>query len=158
MTDFEALLRALASQQVRFAIVGGLAARIHGSTRLTQDLDIVYARDRDNLERLARALAPHQPYLRGAPPGLPFQLDVETLERGLNFTLVTDIGEIDLFGELAGVGNWQALADHLQETELFGVTVRCLDIETLIRAKRAAGRPKDLDTVAELELLREERD
>lgn len=86
MIDYAALLRALHECGVRFVIVGGAAATAHGSARLTQDLDLVYERSPDNLERLARALAPHEPYLRGAPEGLPLRLDAETLRRGLDFT------------------------------------------------------------------------
>lgn len=79
MTDFAALLRALASAGVEYILVGGAAATAHGAARLTLDLDVVYRRSDDNLERLARALAPYQPYLRGAPPGLPFVWDAATL-------------------------------------------------------------------------------
>src|SRR5262249_55939583 len=70
---------------VRFVIVGGAAAVAHGSARLTQDLDVVYARDPANLARIVEALEPHRPYLRGAPPGLPFIFDARTLANGLNF-------------------------------------------------------------------------
>ena len=72
VTDFATLLRLLADAGVRFIIVGGAAATAHGSARLTQDLGVVYERSRENLERLVHALAPYDPYLRGAPPGLPF--------------------------------------------------------------------------------------
>jgi hypothetical protein len=82
--------------------VRGFAATVLGSPRITIDLDVVYARDRENLARLARVLEPLSPYLRGAPPGLPFRLDVATLERGLNFTLTTSAGDLDLLGEIAG--------------------------------------------------------
>jgi hypothetical protein len=84
--------------------VGGAAAIAHGSARLTQDLDIVYSRSQENLRRVAAALAAHNPYLRGAPPGLPFIWDAATLARGLNFTLVTSLGDIDLLGEIPGGG------------------------------------------------------
>jgi hypothetical protein len=103
------------------------------------------------------ALAPHGPYLRGAPPGLPFQWDEATIRRGLNFTLTTDLGDLDLFGELTGGGSYDALAPHTVTLELFGMQCRCLDLEWLIRVKRAAGRPKDLEALAELEALLEER-
>jgi hypothetical protein len=102
VTDFESLLRLLARERVEFIIVGGAAATVHGSSRLTQDLDIVYRRTSENLRRLAEALSPYRPYLRGAPTGLPFRLDAETLQRGLNFTLVTDLGDLDLLGEITG--------------------------------------------------------
>ena len=84
--DFPRLLRVLATGGVDFIVVGGLAATIHGAARATYDVDVVYARTHDNLERLVAALAPLQPYLRGAPPGLPFSWSVETLAKGLNFT------------------------------------------------------------------------
>ena len=74
-TDFAALLRQLLESEVEFILVGGLAGNVHGSARATYDLDVVYRRTPDNLERLVRALAPAQPYLRGAPPGLPFVFD-----------------------------------------------------------------------------------
>ena len=86
MIDHPALLRAFSDHRARFIIVGGAAATAHGSARLTQALDVVYERSAENLTRLVAALAPHRPYLRGAPAGLPFRLDLETLSKGLNFT------------------------------------------------------------------------
>ena len=103
------------------------------------------------------ALSPHAPYLRGAPPGLPFRLDLETLRAGLNFTLTTALGPIDLLGEIAGGGSFQKLERDTIVLGLFGIDCRCVDLDTLIRLKRAAGRPKDLETIAELELRREEQ-
>ena len=158
MTDFEGLLRALADGHVQFILVGGVAARAHGSARLTQDLDVVYSRSPENVRALVAALAPLSPYLRGAPPGLPFRLDQATIERGLNFTLTTRLGDLDLLGEITGGGGYDALRPHTTELTLFGLPCRCLDLEWLIRVKRAAGRPKDLEAIAELEALLEERD
>lgn len=157
MTQFGSLIRALAEGQVKFVLVGGVAATLHGSARLTQDVDAVYARDAENLKRIARALAPLNPYLRGAPAGLPFSLDERTLAAGLNFTLTTTAGDIDLLGEIAGFGGYEALERHSIEVELFGARCRCLDLPTLIAAKVAAGRPKDLEAIAELRALLEER-
>jgi hypothetical protein len=157
MTDFERLLRALTDGGADFIIVGGVAGVAHGSARLTQDLDIVYSRSPENIRRLAAALAPHAPYLRGAPPGLPFRWDEATIRRGLNFTLATDLGDLDLFGELTGGGDYDALVPHTVTLNLFGMPCRCLDLEWLIRVKRAAGRPKDLEALAELEALLEEQ-
>jgi hypothetical protein len=84
MTDFAALLGALARHEVDFIVAGGAVAIAHGFARLTQDPDIVYDRARANLDRLVIALADQKPYLRGAP-GLPFRWDRETLAGGLNF-------------------------------------------------------------------------
>ena len=96
MIDFRRLLAALIEEKVEFVIVGGVAATLHGSARLTSDLDIVYGRSREDTRRLVAALAPLKPYLRGAPKGLPFHLDVETVRAGLNFTLTTDAGPLDV--------------------------------------------------------------
>jgi hypothetical protein len=158
MTDFRRLLEALSVAKVEFVLVGGLASTAHGSARLTQDIDIVYSRTTDNLKRLVGALAPYRPYLRGAPPGLPFAWDDATLLRGLNFTLTTAIGDIDLLGEITAGGGYQDLAAHTVDLEMFGLSCRCLDLPTLIRVKRAVGRPKDLEVLAELEALLEDQD
>jgi hypothetical protein len=72
----------LSSGRVDFVIVGGVAATIHGSARLTTDLDIVYERTTDNVKRLVAALRPLNPYLRGAPPDLPFRFDEQTIRAG----------------------------------------------------------------------------
>jgi hypothetical protein len=157
MTDFEGLLRRLVEARVAFIIVGGVAARAHGSARLTQDLDVVYARSAGNFAHLSEALAALDPYLRGAPAGLPFTLDAATLERGLNFTLTTALGDLDLLGEITGGGRYEDLVPHSAELTLFGLPCLCLGLDRLIRVKRAAGRPKDLEAIAELEALREER-
>jgi hypothetical protein len=155
--DFEGLLKTLHGSGVEFIVVGGAAAAAAGSTRLTLDLDVVYARTSANLTALASALSPLSPYLRGAPPGLPFQWDEATLRRGLNFTLTTSLGDIDLLGEITGGGGFDALLPHSVELTLFGIPCRCLGLDKLIEVKRAAGRPKDLEAVAELEAIREER-
>ena len=156
MTDFPSLLAALADSGVEFIIVGGVAATVHGSSRLTQDLDVVYRRTAENIERLVSALRPLAPYLRGAPPGLPFEWSAPTLRHGLNFTLTTRAGDVDLLGEIAGGGDYDALLASTVEVTLFQRPVRCLDLRTLIAVKRAAGRPKDLEAIAELEAIDEE--
>jgi predicted nucleotidyltransferase len=156
MTDYAVALRALIDGGVRFLVVGGAAATAHGSARLTHDLDLLYARDRPNLERLARAIAPHRPYPRGVPPGLGFQLDSATLAGGLNFALTTRMGDLDLHGEIPGWGGYQALLPHAIPIDLYARTCLCLDLPALIGIKRAAGRSEDLEAIAELEVLLEE--
>jgi hypothetical protein len=157
VTDFAGLLRALAEAGVEFIIVGGAAATAHGSALLTLDLDVVYRRSPQNIERVAAALAAHAPYLRGAPAGLPFRWDVATIARGLNFTLTTDLGDIDFLGEITGGGRYEDLFAHTVVLEVFGLKCLCLGLEKLIEVKRAAGRPKDFEAVAQLEALLEER-
>jgi hypothetical protein len=155
LIDYPGLLRTLYHANVRFIIVGGAAATAHGSARLTQDLEVVYERSPENLQKLARALAPHEPYLRGAPEGLPFRLDTDTLRRGLNFTLSSKLGD-NLLGEIVGGGGY-ALEPHAVAMELFGVRCLVLGLDKLIEVKRAAGRPKDLEALAELVAIREAR-
>ena len=158
MSDLARLVRALADARVEFIIVGGLAANAHGSAHVTSDVDVVYARSDTNLVRLVKALAPLKPYLRGAPPGLPFDWSVATLRAGLNFTLTTSAGPIDLLGELVGGGTYDVLVAHSTTVRAFDRDVTLLDLPWLIRVKRAAGRPKDLEVIAELEALQEEMD
>jgi predicted nucleotidyltransferase len=157
MIDLEATLQVLAREGVEFIIVGGVAATIHGSARVTRDLDIVYSRTPENIARLAAALTPYRPYLRGAPPGLPFRWDAETVRRGLNFTLTTMLGDLDLLGEIVGGGTYEDLLPHSRPVAAFGVESSCVNLARLIHLKRAAGRPRDLDAIAELEALRERR-
>ena len=158
MTQLEQLLAALHDAGVEFIIVGGVAARAHGSARLTDDIDISYARSKANLARIVAALAPLDPYLRGAPPGLPFDWSAATLGAGLNFTLTTSLGSIDLLGEITGGGLYEDLLPHALTLTIFGRETLLLDLPWLIRVKRAAGRPKDLEVVAELEAIQEEID
>jgi hypothetical protein len=156
MTDFAALLRSLTAAGVRYIVVGGAAATAHGAARLTVDLDIVYERTQQNLTRLVAALAEHNPYLRGAPPGLPFRFDAETLRQGLNFTLTTAIGDIDLLGEITGGGGYDDLLPYAITLRPFGIECLCLGLRRLIQVKRAAGRAKDWEAIAELEAIEQE--
>lgn len=155
MTDLPHMLRLLALHRIDFIVVGGIAAIAHGSARFTFDLSIVYSREPDNIARLVAALSLLSPRLRGAPEGLPFRLDARTIASGLNFTLSTDAGPIDLLGEVTGGGGYPQLAPHSQTASVFGTTCRVVSLDTLIRLKRAAGRPADLIAIAELELLRD---
>lgn len=151
----EAPLRLLGSFNVECAIIGGIAASLHGSTMLTNDIDLCYARNRPNLERLATALSSVNARLRNAPENLPFILDAETLSRGLNFTFTTDIGSLDLLGEVRGIGYYDEVIEGASNYELFGYPFRVISIQKLIIAKRASGRPKDLLVIPELEAIAE---
>jgi hypothetical protein len=156
-TDIAALVRALADGRVEFIIAGGVAANLHGSARTTLDLDVIYRRTGANITRLVETLRPLNPYLRGVPEGLPFQFDAETVQRGLNFTLTTRLGDLDLLGEITGGGGYEDLVEESDTATIFGSRVRCLALRRLIATKRAAGRPKDLVALSELEALLEER-
>ena len=153
--SFGDLLSLLEEGEVEFILIGGLAAIAMGSARATFDVDVVYSRSPENIRKLAACLERHEPYLRGAPPGLPFRFDVETIERGLNFTLATSLGDLDLLGDVAGGGTYDELLPSTVEISIFERQCRCVSLRKLIALKRAAGRPKDLEAIAELETLLE---
>jgi predicted nucleotidyltransferase len=153
----ESLLKELHKLEVEFIIIGGMAAVAHGSAYLTGDLDLCYSRKKKNLQKLGEALAPFHPRLRGAPPDLPFSLDTHTLRSGLNFTLTTDFGNLDILGEVSGLGGYGEALSFSEEVELYGMRCGVLTLEGLIKTKRAAGRAKDLMLLSELEALLEIR-
>jgi len=155
--SYQKLIPILVKGKAKFIIIGGVAAVVHGAARATFDLDVVYSRDPDNIIHLVETLAPYSPYLRDAPDGLPFIFDQKTVQSGLNFTLTTQLGNLDLLGEVVGGGTYEDLLPYSQKIEVFGVRCFCLGIERLIRVKRAAGRPKDFEVVAELETILEEK-
>jgi len=157
MTDYRELIRCLVAARVEFIIVGGAAAIAHGASRLTEDLDVVYRRDHKNVEAIIKSLAPFAPYLRGAPEGLPFKWEAQTIWNGLNFTLTTSLGPLDLFAEITLGGKYDDLLPHTVTLDVFDSRCLCLGLERLIQVKRAAGRPRDLDAIAELQALLEER-
>ena len=153
--SYEAAIQKLVDSGVEFVIVRGWSAILHGGSFMTRDLGLCYSRRPANLKRLAAALAPYHPRLRDLPQGPPFLWDEVTLRNGTVFTLTTDFGEIDLLAEISGVGNYgQAKANSIPEFS-WGREVWTLDLATLIKAKRAAGREKDLRIIPELEALLE---
>ena len=152
--DYRAIIEALDAEGVDFVIVGAVAMVLHGSARMTRDLDLCYSRENANLERLARALKRFAPSLRDAPEGLPFTLDAPTLRSGLNFTLRSAAGDVDLLGELTGIGGYPAVRRLSLVMNIYDRDVRVLTLDGLERAKRAAGRLKDLTDLAEIRELR----
>ena len=154
MTDVQRLLDVLHAAGVDFVVVGGVALVLRGSSRVTLDLDLCYARHAENLRRLAAALAPHHPRLRGAPSDLPFFWDERTLASGLNFTLTTDLGDLDILGEVAGVGGYAQVSAGASELVVGDTSIQVMDLDTLERSKRAAGRVKDLLDLAEISEIR----
>ena len=155
--DYRKIIPTLVQAKIKFIVVGGVAAIVHGSARTTFDLDLVYSRDLKNIRRLVQVLKPFSPYLRDAPEGLPFIFDEKTVQKGLNFTLKTELCYLDLLGEIVGGGAYEDFLPHSQEIEVFGVKCLCLGLERLIHVKRAAGRPKDFEVIAELEAILEEQ-
>ena len=153
-----AVLRTLVEHDVRFVLIGGFAAAIRGSPVITGDVDVCYARDDENLQRLAAALAELGATLRGAPSDVPFRPDAQTLKAGDHFTFATASGPLDCLGTPAGTDGFADLDASATAENLDGLVVRVASVDDLIRMKRAAGRPQDLIAVEWLAALRDELD
>lgn len=154
LPDFRPILAALNAAGVRFVVIGGLAMVGHGSNHITQDLDIGYSRDRANLQAIATALRTAAPRLRGFPADLPFIWDVQTIKGQTNMTLETDLATVDLLGDIPGIDSFQGLWQRSIPMEMFGFPIHVASLADLISMKRAAGRPKDIDHLHELETLK----
>jgi Nucleotidyl transferase AbiEii toxin, Type IV TA system len=148
-----ALLRRLVEGGVDFVVVGGVAAVAHGSAAFTQDLDISYAPDPDNLDRLGRVLVDLGARLRGVTDDVPFIPDGRTLKRTRVLTLDTPIGLIDLLAQPDGAPHYHSLRERASRETIAGVEVHVASLDDLIAMKKAAGRPKDLVAVEELEAI-----
>ncbi len=147
------MLRGLARARVRFVVVGGVAAAAHGSIYVTHDLDICYDTPPANVMRLAALLAEWEAYPRGVERGLPFFIDDRQFRATPLMTLTTREGDLDVLHRVEGIGVYaEALANSV-EFEAFDVRFSALDLPALIRAKRAAGRPRDIAQLPELEAL-----
>ena len=153
--EIERAVSALCSAGVEFVVIGGVAGILHGGAMVTFDLDICYSRTTKNLHRLANALGPFHPRPRGFPKDLPFVWDQATIWNGSLFTLVTDLGDIDLLAEVDGVGSYEQAKERSVLVEAYGYRFPILGLAELIRSKRAAGRDKDLRVLPELESLLE---
>lgn len=151
---FETILATLVGREIRFVLVGGVAAAVHGSARFTNDIDLCYDTAPDNIDRLVALLGEWQASLRGVEPGLPFLLDQRTFRTTPLLTLTTTMGAIDLLDFVPGVGGY---ADALVESEVVQIgetAFRTLTLDALIASKRAARRKKDLEHLVELEAIR----
>jgi predicted nucleotidyltransferase len=153
--QFESAVQLLCDAGVDFVVIGGVAATFHGSVRVTYDLDICYSRVSSNVRSLAAALAPFHPRPRGFADDLPFIWDEATVRNSTLLTLRTDLGEIDLLAEVAGLGSYSEVKERSLMVNAFGRQLRALDLQSLILAKRTAGREKDLSALPELESLLE---
>ena len=152
------MLRVLVEAGVRFIVIGGVAAGLRGSALLTNDLDVCYAREREDLERLADALRSIGARLRGpdVPDDISFVLDARTLAVGDTFTFRTNLGDLDILATPSGT---MGFPDLDQGATVFriaeGLEVRVCSLDDLIRMKRAAKRTKDLVQLEDLAALRE---
>lgn len=150
----ESILGALEREEVRYVVIGGLAAALHGSPVFTQDVDICPARDPENLERLASALRSIGARIRSedVPDGLPFACDGQFFKQVDMVNLITRYGAVDVSFVPSGTAGYSDLAIRARPLEIAANLVPPIaDLEDVIRSKEAANRPKD---VAALPMLR----
>jgi hypothetical protein len=157
VTELLPLIVLLAEREVDFVLIGGAAGVVHGSSYPTYDVDVAYARDRLNLERLAATLKSVDATLRGAPKDIPFILDAETLEKAGNFTFDTKLGSLDLLAYPTESPPYERLREEASVINLGGHDVRVASLDHLIRMKEAAGRAKDKLMASEYRVLADER-
>jgi len=152
MSNFlEDMVTRLAQAQVEFVIVGGVSAVLQGAPITTRDLDICYRRTPANISRLVTALAPLQPRPRGLPSELTFFFDERSIQLGSNFTLEIGDESLDLLGEMSAIGGYEEIISQSEEKTVAGFNVKVLPLSLLIVTKQAAGRPKDLAVIPELQ-------
>jgi hypothetical protein len=150
------IIAALERHAVRYVVIGGLAATLHGSPVMTTDADICPARERDDLERLARALVELRARIRtsGVPEGLVFACDATFLSRiEVTLNLTTRFGDLDLSFVPSGTSGFEDLRRHAVTMSLMGCSVEVASLADVIRSKEAANRPKDQTALPALRLL-----
>jgi predicted nucleotidyltransferase len=149
-----ALLRRLTGAGVDFVVIGGVAVTVHGYARATRDLDVTYATDAENLERLGGVLLSLHARLRGVADDVPFIPDARSLRRVQLLSLDTDEGGLDLLVDPSGAAPYAELRARADRIDLDGADIRVAALDDLIAMKRAAGRPRDLVDVEALETAR----
>jgi hypothetical protein len=150
--SFLEILRVLARHDVDFIIVGGVSATLHGLPMATYDLDIVHARDRANLKRLLAALEELDAVYRAQPERRLRPAESHLSSDGHQL-LLTNLGPLDVLGQIGKSRRWEDLTAHSHVFEIEpGLTVRVLDLETVITVKEEVGAEKDK---AVLPLLRQ---
>jgi hypothetical protein len=156
MDNLNDLLARLLASKVEFVVVGGFAAVMHGSTLVTQDVDICCRFNEENLMKIQAAVADLHPVHRSRPD-LPLHLTPEQCASLRNVYLKTDAGALDCLSEVLGVGSYEEVLKNSVVAELVFGDCRVLDLEALIRAKEAMGRDHDRITVKQLKAIQERK-
>ena len=147
------IIQLLTGRGIDFVVIGGIAAVLHGSPRLTQDLDICYSTESANLAALGRALVDMNARLHGVGEPIPFVPDERTLAHVEVLTLDTNHGKLDLMAHPAGAPSYERLRANAETYDAGAVLVRTAAVADLIAMKGAAKRPKDVADLAELEAI-----
>ncbi|MCG3180413.1 MAG: hypothetical protein BIFFINMI_02773 [Phycisphaerae bacterium] len=151
------LLDRLHDQGVEFVIVGGTAAILHGSSLYTEDVDVAAPFTPENMRKLLAALGDVNPVHRMTPQRKSLDESAQSLSGFRNLYLGTDLGELDVLGDIAGLGSFEEVRRNSVAMELDGRAFRVISLEALIKSKSALGRPKDRQAVIQLEAILAER-
>lgn len=157
-TPLEHIIRRMNAAGADFVVIGGQAEYLFGSPRVTYDVDICYRRTPENLTKIVSALQLLNPRLRGAPEGLPFRFDARTIQNGLNFTLETDAGDLDLLGHVEPIGTYDDLIRDAEVYDVGGIAVHTISLAHLIRVKEHIRRDKDRESLRQLLAIRQLRE
>ena len=153
MADYTKLLESLLDHKVEFVLIGGFASVVHGSTTLTQDIDICIPFTPNNCSLLLEALKDLNPVYR--QNGEPMTTNAEELSNFKNLYLKTDVGPLDILSEVSELGKYKEVLKWSIDIDLFGKSCRVLDIDGLIRSKEKMGRPKDKEAILQLKAIKE---
>ncbi len=157
MKSLHVLLQRFADAGLEFVVVGGFAGVLHGSSYVTDDLDICAVMSSETMAKLRTTLADLHPVHRMTHNRLSFLEHPPAGEPLANIYLETDAGIVDVLGSVLGLGDYQALARHAIEVPLFGRKCRVISLEDLIKAKEAMGREKDALVAKELRAIQAKR-
>jgi hypothetical protein len=157
MGPFERILHRLSEYEVKYVTVGGYASMLYGCELMTKDVDIACEMSAQNLIQLGKALSDLNPIHRQSPQKLPLNLETLGTHSWKNLYLRINWGQLNCLGEVAGIGDFDAVWSRSEELDLGDFKIRILSLDALIEAKKAVGRPRDIHAVHELEAIRELR-
>lgn len=143
----EAAVRAFHREGIEFVLIGGMAMIAHGANNVTQDVDFAYKAELENIDRLADFLKTINARILARPRNDGFVISSFNLERSRFLNLVTDLGEVDVMREIAGVDSFEGLRQRAVLINVGGVIVPVASIDDLLSMKRAANRPKDREHI-----------
>ena len=152
--DFTNLLERLAQADIQFVLVGGFAGVVHGCTYVTQDIDICCDFSPANLMALQETLSDFKPVHRMTPKRQKLKLTEKTCRDFKNLYLDTMIGQLDCLSLIDGIGNYDEVKQASRLIKLGKVKIRVLDIDALIKAKKALNRPHDKQAIKQLEAIK----